>query len=75
MRHQHGAIFLTCMSFNTSMIMMVGGSEEVRWLQRADRLRPVKGSVSGCGRLCEVDADNGLLDMPGLILSPRRRES
>lgn len=24
-RHQHGAVSLTCMSFNTRMIMMVGG--------------------------------------------------
>lgn len=34
------------------------------------RLRPRRRPVSGCGRLSEVDADNGLLDMPGLILSP-----
>lgn len=71
-RHQHGAVSLTCVSFNTRMIMMVGG---VRWLERAERSRPVRGAVSGCGRLSEVDADNGLLDMPGLILSPLSRES
>lgn len=33
-------------------------------------LRPKRRAVSGCSRLSEVDADNGLLDMPGLILSP-----
>lgn len=46
----------------------------MRWLERAEGLRPVKRAVSGCGRLSEVDADNGLLDMPGLILSPPSRE-
>lgn len=59
------------------MIMMVGwvGRGGVRWLEGAERLRPEKRAVSGCSRLSEVDADNGLLDMPGLILSPLRRES
>lgn len=60
------------------MIMMVGGVGGwggVRWLEGAERLRPEKRAVSGCSRLSEVDADNGLLDMPGLILSPLRRES
>lgn len=58
------------------MIMMVErGMGGVRWLERAERLRPVRKAVSGCSRLSEVNADNGLLDMPGLILSPLRRES
>lgn len=72
--HQHGAVFLTCVSFKTRMIMMVGGCGWVRGLddgKRAGRLRPVRMAVSGCSRLSEVDADNGFLDMPGLILSPQ----
>lgn len=44
-------------------------------LEGPERLRPEKRAVSGCSRLSEVDADNGLLDMPGLILSPLRRVS
>lgn len=46
------------------------------WLQGgAGRLRPERRAVSGCSRLSEVDADNGLLDMPGLILSPPKERA
>lgn len=58
------------------MIMMAGGGEVGgRRLERAEGLRPEKRAVSGCSRLSEVDTDNGLSDMPGLILSPPRTRS
>ena len=47
-RHQHGAVFLTCMSFKTRMIMAVGveGGDEM-----AGEGREVVTFKKGCIRL------------------------